>query len=220
MSPLVRYLLAAGPLSAYFFLLALWQGGRHPRVIGGFWDAFLLAAGIGGLVAFGPLGHWIVLSLFHRPQLLDWLAVVAVELMLASVLAQRSWRRIVIYHIEPDALDEILTEALAQTSARFDRTVHGFQDRRSDNRIDVELQPVLRTAQVRVSGGDAARLVPELIRRLRDQVPGVHARPTVLAGIFAGLSALALVLPFASYLLAQPEARNAVRGLLRHLHGG
>src|SRR6516165_2656550 len=55
-SPL-QYALMVGPLAFYLWLLACWNSGRSPRVVSGLVDHALLVFGVGGVLAFGPLGQ-------------------------------------------------------------------------------------------------------------------------------------------------------------------
>ena len=108
----VQLALMVTPLAAYFYLLALWQAGRHPRVVAGAVDLWLLALGLGGLVVFGPLGQFVARTLFGRAGPLDWLFLVLVGFLVVARLARRSSRRLVIYHVDAEALDAALRDVL------------------------------------------------------------------------------------------------------------
>src|SRR6266496_3436409 len=92
--------LAVAPLATYLFVLSLWHGGRHPRVVSGPADFALLAFGLGGLVVFG---------------------------LVATLLARRSLRRLTVYHVDPEALVRALRETLDQVPGHFVRTLRGFE---------------------------------------------------------------------------------------------
>src|SRR5438105_4809609 len=63
----VQLALMVTPLAVYLYLLAVWQAGRHPRVVSGRLDVWLLALGLGGLALLGPLGQWLLGLLSKNP---------------------------------------------------------------------------------------------------------------------------------------------------------
>ncbi len=101
----VRAALAFLPLSAYFFALGIWQGGTRPRVVSGAKDFGMLAFGLGGLIAFGPLGQVAVDAVFPRPSVAAWMAVASLVGLLAMAWSLRARKRLVIYRVEADPLD-------------------------------------------------------------------------------------------------------------------
>jgi hypothetical protein len=220
MSTPIQFALAVGPLAFYFYLLAIWQGGRHPRVVPGFWDSILLALGVGGLVAFGPFGHLVARMLFRRPDLLDWLAMASAMGLAATLLAQRASNRVVVYHIDRETLERVLDVVLGAGPERFLRTLHGFENRESGQTIVFDVSNGFQTAVVDVHGRDAANFARVLTARLRREFRDVAARPSPLSGVLIGLSGLTVLVPLAGFLLSQSQAREALRVLLQRLQGG
>src|ERR1700757_2301446 len=96
----VQLALMVTPLAMYLYLLAVWQAGRHPRVVTGSRDVWLLAAGLGGLGLFGPLGQWLAGLISNNPRLLHRLLLALVGMLIVGRLARRSERRLVIYHVD------------------------------------------------------------------------------------------------------------------------
>ena len=48
--------LTVGPLACYFYVVGVWQSGRHPRLVAGPVDFAVLAFGVSGLLTVGPVG--------------------------------------------------------------------------------------------------------------------------------------------------------------------
>jgi hypothetical protein len=214
----VQLALMVTPLAVYLYLLAVWQAGRRPRVVAGTTDAWLLALGLGGLVVFGPLGDWLVGLLSSRPGVLHRLLVALVAIVVAGRLARRSGRRLVIYHIDRATLDGALEGALGPD--RFVATLGGYEDRAGACSLRVEHSPRWHWAVIEAEGEGARALASDLALRLRNRLRLVPAAPSEVALVFFGLSALTMLVPLAGHLLAQPQARAALRGLLERLHGG
>src|SRR5262249_26865019 len=103
-----------GPLALYLFWLARAHGGRHPQVVSGPSDFALLALGLGGLVVFGPFGQVLVKILFGKPTALGWLTMTSGLALVAVLASRRAWRRLVVYHVDPDALERAVAAALVQ----------------------------------------------------------------------------------------------------------
>lgn len=218
MSSPLQLLLMVGPLAWYFYLLAVWQTGRHPRVVSGALDLILLALGISGLVVFGPLGELLIRIPSGRSEPGRRLVWTMLAILVVSILARRSSRRLVIYHVDPEALESALHDSLGLEA--YVRTADGFEDREHTRGIRVEVSPRWQSAVISAFGNDADGLIRELGPRLRMRLRTVHARTTEVPLIFFGLAALTMLVPLTGYLLTQPHARAALRGLLEHLRGG
>src|SRR5437016_1562493 len=108
----VQLVLMVAPLAGYLYLLAVWQAGRHPRVISGTTDVALLALGVGGLVLYGPFGQLLARRLFGHPGPVPWLILTLAALLVVSWLTRGASRRLVIYHVDATALERALGEAL------------------------------------------------------------------------------------------------------------
>ncbi len=205
------------PLAVYLYLVAVWHAGRHPRVVEGAVDLWLLALGLGGLLLFGPFGQLLARMLFRRPGPLHWVLLTLVGVLVVGRLARGSARRLVIYHVEGVALDAALSDALG--SDRFVRTLSGYEDRAGGRGVRVDHSPRWQSAVVEGYGYDAGALIAALGPRLRERLNLVPAVTTEVALVFFGLSALTMLAPLAGHLLAQPRTRAALRVLLERLQG-
>jgi hypothetical protein len=218
MSSTVQLVLTVAPLALYFYLLAIWQAGRHPRVVAGALDVTLLGLGVGGLVLFGPFGQMLARILFGRPEPLHWLLLILASILVISSLARRSGRRLVIYRIEADALEPALRDVFEPDG--FIRTVDGYEDRAHARGVRIDVAPRWHSAVVEAYGRDPDALIVEFGPRLRERLRTVPVRSTDVAIFFFGLSALTMLIPLTGYLLTQPRARAALRVLMEHLQGG
>jgi hypothetical protein len=211
--------LAVAPLATYLFVLSLWHGGRHPRIVSGLADFALLAFGLGGLVVFGPLGQGLARILFRRPALLDWMALASVFGLVATLLARRSLRRLTVYHVDPEALVRALRETLDQVPGHFVRTLRGFEDRSRARGLTIEVTSSLRAAQLEAFGTDPEGLIQELRPRLRLRLRRVEVPPSQVAWWLLGGSGLLLLIPMARFFLNLPQAHDALRVLIERLQG-
>jgi hypothetical protein len=214
----VQLVLTVTPLAGYFYLLAIWQAGRHPRVIPGVLDTTLLAMGVGGLLLFGPFGQIVAGILFERPGLLHWLFMTLAAALVIASLSRRSSHRLVIYHVNAEALESVLRILLGPDG--FVRSLDGYEDRARVRGLRVELSPRWQSAVIEAYGCDPDALIRALAPRLRDRLRETPAPASEVSIILFGLSALTMLVPLTGYLLAQPHARAALRVLLEHLRGG
>jgi hypothetical protein len=214
----VQLVLMVTPLAAYLYLVAIWQTGRHPRVVTGPVDLWLLALGVSGLVLAGPVGQLLVRTIFGRPGPLQWLVLGLVAFLVVGRLARRSSRRLVVYHVGAESLDAALRDCLGPDA--FIQTVGGYESRTESCGIRVEHSPRWHSTVVDGFGQGADALIatlgPQLARRLR-QAPA--ATPDV-ALLFFALPALTMLIPLAGHLLTQPRTRAVLRVLLQRLYGG
>jgi hypothetical protein len=214
----VQLALMVTPLAAYLYLLGVWQAGRHPRVVTGSRDVWLLALGLSGLVLFGPLGDWLGGLLSSSPRLLHRVLLALVSTLVVSRLAHRSVARLVIYHVGEATLHAALTEALGPE--RFARTLAGYEDRESARGVHVEHSARWQWAVVDGFGVGSDRLIADLGPRLRARFRSEPSAPSEVSLLFFGLSALTMLIPLAGHLLTEPRTRAALRVLLQRLHGG
>src|SRR5207237_1409207 len=107
MTGLFQLGLMVGPLALYFYVLAAWQAGRHPHVVSGPLDLAFLAAAVGGLLLFGPVGQALAALLAGQSGVVVGFVVLAALAAAATLLRQAS-RRLVVYHIDPAALHQAL----------------------------------------------------------------------------------------------------------------
>jgi hypothetical protein len=216
-----QFPLAVAPLALYLFLVSSWHSGPRPRVVPGPVDLVLLMAGVGGLVLFGPFGQLLVRMLFGRPTLLHWLTLASGLVLVVLIVSRKAWRSLVVYHIDPATLDRAVRAALSEMPGRFRATLRGFEDETSQRHLSIEVSRRWLTATIESYGSDPEVLIHELGIRLRRQFRAVSApAASAQAWFFLGLSALALVVPWAGWLASQPQARAALRMLFGHHPGG
>ena len=220
MSSVVQLLLTAGPLACYFLVLGLWRSGPSPRVVAGPVDFALLAFGVGGLVAFGPIGHWLVARLFPAPSLWAWMAVVTALWLAALLWAPRTARRLVVYHVDPAAFDAALAGALGDLPGQFAPTLRGFEDAKSGRGVAVERGARARTITIEAYGSRPEALIAALAPGLRARLRGTSPpRSRALAGWFV-LAALTLLAPLAALVMSRPQVRAALWAVFQRLRGG
>jgi hypothetical protein len=211
--------ISSTPLACYFWVLAMWHGGRHPRVVTGRADFLTLAAGVGGLIAFGPFGQFLVRRVFGEPSASAWIALVLALALLAMFLARRARNRLVIYHIDPQTLDTVLEQVLEVKWDRFRRTVSGFEDQDATVALTVESSRRFHYAVVEARGPRAEAITDELAGLLKARVRSIPVAPTPVAWWLLALSALTMGATLAAYFVVQPSARDAFHLLLRRLTG-
>jgi hypothetical protein len=215
-----QYALTVGPLGVYLWVLASWQGGRHPHVVRGLTDFVLLAFGVGGVLVFGPFGQWLSRTFFRRPDLLDQVAILALFGLCTVFLARGARKRLVVYHVDADRLVATLDDILKQTGVRYTRTLEGFEDRSSSRGLQVEVTRWLRCAVVESYGHGSEALIREVRSPLRARLRAETTRPSWIAvGLYA-CSVLVTIVPLIGLFLTQPRAREALRVLLQRLQGG
>lgn len=221
MNTAVQLALMLGPMAFYLYVIAVWQSGRQPRVVAGPLDFGLLLLGVSGLLVFGPIG-WLMVSraaTFGTPSVWAWLVFVSSLGLLAVPWIPRSFRRLVIYNIEPEQLDQALRDALQTLPKAFERTLTGYEDRESHRGVRVEASVRFRTATLEAYGGEAETLIRQLARELRARLRGPVHRPSAIAWILLAIC-LALIMPVLGALLSRPQTRAALRALIERLHGG
>jgi hypothetical protein len=220
MPPSWQYALTVGPLGFYLWVLALWQSDRFPRVVRGPVDSGMLAFGVGGVLAFGPIGHALARVLASEPGLRERVVVASGVALWACFMARRAARRLVVYHVDADRLIPALSDVLGQTGGRYVKTMAGFEDVTSPRGVRLEFTRLLRCAVVEAHGLDAEGLIraigPPLEQRLRGKPT---RRSWVALGLYGG-SILVLLAPLVGVVLTQPRAWSLLRVWLRSLGGG
>lgn len=215
-----QYALTVGPLGFYLWVLALWQSDRHPRVVRGLVDFGMLAFGIGGLLAFGPFGQLLARMISPRPGLPAYLVIVSGLMLWASVLARRSLRRLVVYHVDADHLIPALADVLGQTGGRFVKTMTGFEDVSSARGLRVIFTRWLRCAVIEAHGLDAEGLIRALGPLLEHRLRSETTRRSAIAFSLFSASLLVMLAPLIGLFLTQPRARAMLRVWLERLRGG
>src|SRR5580692_8846780 len=92
----LQIVLALSPLAIYFLILGAWQSGRDPQVVPGMLDYGLLAFGVGGLIAFGPIGSGLIRVLFPGESVWAWLASPTLFTLVALLRAPSAHKRVVV----------------------------------------------------------------------------------------------------------------------------
>ncbi len=199
MTTAAQIALMVGPLAAYFGLQGYWQIGRRPRVISGAVDYYLLALGIGALLAYGPLGETLLKAIFGTPDVAARLAWLSFLTVVAMALAPSSRRRLIVYNIDPEALPPILRQVLEEQSNSFSRTLQGFEDRAGKQSLQIKGSRLFRTAEIEASG----RAPEVVIRTLREPLRQHFKHQTTPEGhpfswivfFWLALACLTLLLP-------------------------
>ncbi len=220
MTGALQVLLTVGPLSAYFLVQGLWQGGRRSKVVPGPVDFAWLAFGIGGLLIFGPIGHVLVATIFPAPSLWAWLSLPSAALLGVLLWMPRTTRRLVVYNVVPEILWRGLQKALEPQPEHFQRTVRGFEDVESGRGIAVEMGPGARTAVVEAYGTRPEELMERLDRGLRMALSDEPTTPRGTARVWLALASLLPLASVAWLLLERPQVQAALRALLGRFGGG
>jgi hypothetical protein len=215
MSLMMQVALTVGPLAGYFFIVGVWQSGKHPRVVAGPVDFAVLLFGVSGLLTVGPIGQVLMGVVFPRAHWAWawglWLVFLA---LWARVFAFAASRRLVVYNLEPERLIQEVGAVLASIpGARFTPRLGGFEAIEEGRAIHVEGIRMLRVGTVDARGRDPEALIRALRPLLRERLAGVNVGPTrVTWGLFV-VSWLTLLGPLATFLVTEPSARAAMRAL-------
>jgi hypothetical protein len=147
------------------------------------------------------------------------------ELTLLMVLVSLSWvrwsaRRLVVYHVDPEVLDQALVALLGVREGRHVRILGGFEDHSRKNGLKVQIVPPMGTAVIEAIGQDPEKAIRELQSPLRERLEQAPTPSTAVANLLYGMSALTMLVSMAGMFLTQPRARAALRVLLERLQGG
>ena len=213
MTGTAQLVLTLGPLAVYLLSLGTWLAGRRSRVVAGWLDFACLAFGLGGLLSFGPIGHFLVHTLFPGPSLYAWLALPSMLFLAVMLGLPRASRRVVVYNITPDRLAAAVSLAAAALSGDFRPTVRGFEDAAGHRGFVVDPSPRLRTAVLDAYGQQADDLADSLARSLRRELQGVATGPAPLAWVWIGTAALIVMVPLALRLASRPQVRAMLRSI-------
>lgn len=214
MSLPLQVALTVGPLACYFYVVGVWQSGRHPRVVAGPVDFAVLAFGVSGLVTVGPVGQVLMRLIFGIPGTLAWVLWFVFLALWAAVFAIGAARRVVVYNIEPSRLVEAVRRSLeCLPGPRFTPRLGGFEATDDGRAVLVEGIARLRVGTVDARGREPEALIRRLRPRLRETLAEVASGPTrVTWGLFA-LSWVIMLGPLVTFLLTEPRARAAMRAL-------
>jgi hypothetical protein len=204
------------PLALYFFILGKWHSGSRPRLVTGASDFGVLALGLGGPIAFGPVGEFLVDFLFPRESLAAWLAVASGVGLLALVGSTRARRRLVVYHVEGHALTAAIGVALDRITGPVHQTLHGFEDTKGQRGLTVEVGSRLGFGVVEAYGENPESLIDRIRPELKATLSSVSSRSSRLATLCFGLSfaTIAILCASTAYL-----TRSEVRAVVRRIVG-
>ena len=206
------------PMALYLYLLGIWHGGRHPRLISGVADMAGLIFSLSGLVAFGPVGHVVVGAFFGaEPSTVAWSIWLASLVVVAGFIARSGRNRLVIYHVPPDQIRVATREALPES---YLPTLHGFEDAADQSSLQVRVYPRMRTATIEACGTDPARALTLLRPPLRANLGVIEVPVSTLSTAFFTASALVMVGPVVGYLFLDPQGRRLVRTVGRWVGWG
>jgi hypothetical protein len=214
----IQLALMVGPFAVYLYVLGVWQSGRSPRVVAGPLDYLLLVFAITGLLLFGPIGRALIGRFPASQGVWAGLALLSSIGMLALPWLPRSFRRLVIYNIDPETLGLALAEALGEVPGRFERTLRGFEARSDGRGIWFDASHLLRTGVVEAYGRDPEGLIDQVGAALRDRLRGTSSRPSPVAWVLLGLC-IALLAPATALLLSRPQTQEVLRALIDRLRG-
>jgi hypothetical protein len=140
-------------------------------------DYLLMAFGLGGLLAYGPIGEFLLRAVFRSPGVYAQLAWLSMLTTTALVFAGPSHRRLLIYNIDPARAQSAVREALARLPGEFSATLHGFEDRSLGRGVTLKTSGRFRTAEVEAFGRRADELILALVPPLRDRLSADRRRP-------------------------------------------
>jgi hypothetical protein len=218
-SPLL-YALAFGPLGFYLWVLAVWQSGTRPRLVSGLVDFTLLVLALGGLLAFGPFGELLAKLLFGKPDWLDRMVIVSAMGLGATILARKALHRLVIYHVDPSAIRQLLDDVLNSSCGSFVPTLHGFEDQAQGLGVKVDISRWWRCAVVEAYGTNPEGLIQQLRLGLRPRLQAEQGRRSRIAFGLYGASIFVMLVPLVGTFLTQAHTREALRVLIQRLRGG
>ena len=212
MTTTTRLLLALLPLAGYFGLLGVLYSGRRPHVVAGPVDFGCLAFGLGGLIAFGPLGGLIVNIVFPRPNLPAWLAMASLVGLLAMMGASRARTRFVVYNVSGQALTDAIGRVMEAVAGPVTATLHGYEDAKGRRGVTVEIGPILGWGIVSAHGEAPEALIDAVRPALKARLDAPRRIRFSLVALWYGLAGTTLtVLYIATILMARADIRAAVR---------
>lgn len=198
------------PLGVYFLLLGWLHLRRRPVVLPGGVDLALLAAGVSGLVAVGPLAL-LQPAVGTSPWSTAMLLIVFVLVVAAAVLAMRP--RLVIYNVTIDQLRPVVAEVVGglDRSARWAGETVALPAR--GLQVAMDGRGLTRCVSLIVGGTrTSAESWSEFARRMRRGVRPLRVRRNPW-GILAVVVGLGILLGGVAWAMA-PWLRAAVGGVM------
>jgi hypothetical protein len=209
--------LSIGPLALYFFLLGIWNAGRHPRVVPGQVDFGFLALALVGFLGFGPVSYWFVDHVFPGPSVWASLVLPTFLGLLALLWIPRTGRRLVVYNVDPGALEPSLGDAIQALRILFRKTPQGYEDTTGTCMIRVEVSLTSRIGLIEAAGPQAEAILFALAPALRARLARFTSRARPASWLWFALAAFVLLGPTFGPFLGQPQLQAAVRVLIQHI---
>ncbi len=201
------------PMALYLYALGIFHGGKHPRLVSGVGDLAGLIFSLSGLVAFGPVGHVVVATLFGPDAAtVAWTVWLTGLVIVAAIIARSGRNRLVIYHVEPDQIRAATRAALPES---YLSTLHGFEDPINRTSIAVRTYPRMKTATIEAEGASTGPALTMLRPQLRAALKALDEPVSSLSTAFFLTSALVMVGPVVGYLWLDPQGRRLVRAVGR-----
>jgi hypothetical protein len=206
--------LMVGPLSILFLTLGIWHSGRRPHVVPGALDFGMLVFGLLGLMAFGPIGQFLVERLFPGSSLWAWLAVPTFFGLLAMLWAPRTARRVVVYNINPEVFRSAIRDVVKALPGGFRESPDACQASDGQAVLTFEVGERSRIALVVARGAHPEIVAHMVAMGLRHRLGRERSRPPVFSKVWFALAAFVLIGPSFSVVLSRPHIQAAWRVLL------
>jgi len=192
--------IALVPLAGYLWTLAWAHLRRRPVVVAGVLDAALLAAGVSGLAAMGPLSLLVPVA-GGSPW--NWTVLVLLFALCVAVCVLVSRPRLVVYNITIEQFRPLVAEVIAalDADARWAGESAALPGRGFQLHIEGN-GPLRVVSVVNVGERSSPEGWGEFARRLRRAVRGMRVRRSPWGGVFAAAGTAALVV--ASWLSFGP----------------
>jgi len=184
--------IALVPLAGYLAAVAWAHLRRRPCVVAGILDAALLAAGVSGLAAVGPLSLLVPVT-GGSPW--SWTVLVLLFALCVAVCVLVSRPRLVVYNITMEQFRPIVAEVVAalDADARWAGESAALPGRGFQLHIEGN-GPLRVLSVVNVGERSSPEGWGEFVRRLRRAVRRVRVRRSPWGGVFAAGAAVAILL--------------------------
>src|SRR3954451_24361121 len=95
----------------------------------------------------------------------------------------RSFRRLVVYNVDPETIARELRGALYDLPGVFEKTLRGYEDRQAARGVTLDASSRFRTAVIEAYGADPDAFIGQVEARLARRLVGRAARPSAIARI-------------------------------------
>jgi hypothetical protein len=114
MLDLIRLSVALLPLAAYFQVLGLIRLRSRPTILNGATDFFLLAMGLMGLIAIGPIELFFPRAAYAILGPWVWGVLIALYFFVIMLIALNSKFKLIVYGLDSEALKKTIQDGLSQ----------------------------------------------------------------------------------------------------------